>query len=152
MALLALRAIAQRLLLRLADHLVGVFDVRRDLALLERPFDRVEHHRIAVVRHDDQHRLARLEDAHPFALQSGLVADERPRRGHEVVHRLRRFEIRRPARLGVFFIRLRAGARARAGAGGGLRSRFVGAVAGAGEDGGAQQEHAREQFHHWYDL
>ena len=129
-----------RLLLRLARHLVDELQVRLDLPLGERARDRVEHHRIGFVPGDDQHRFARLQDAHALALQPRLVAHERPRRIHQIVDRLRRLEVRRPARLGILLAG-GAGARGGAGAAGGV---LVPAAARSGDDDHHQEDDHEE--------
>src|SRR5437763_782729 len=72
-AFVALRDPRLGLLPGLARHLVDELDARRDLALDERAADRVHHHRIRVVVGDDEHRLARGEDAHALALEPRLI-------------------------------------------------------------------------------
>ncbi len=126
----------------LAGHVGDERHVRRDFPLRQRARDRVEHHRVGLVRGDDQHRLARLQDAHALALQARLVAHERSRGAHQVVDRLRRLEVRRPARLGI---RVAGGG---AGAPRGTRrviAAFVRAAARGGDDRG-DEEHQSQQL------
>ena len=124
----------------LAGHLVDELHVRRDLALAERALDRVEHHRVGVVVGDDQNLIARLQDAHALALQPRLIAHERSRGVHQVVDRLGRLEVRRPARLGILLA-------VRAGACRGARrfgAPFIGASARGSDNDGGEKQHARQ--------
>ena len=95
-------AVGSGLLLRDPLQLVGVLEVGSDLPLLERPFDRVDDHRVGIVGRHDEDLLAGLQDAHALALQARLVANEGPGRRHQVVDGFRRLEVGGPARRGIF--------------------------------------------------
>ena len=141
---------ALRLLLRDALQLVGVLDVGRDLALLQRLRDGLDHHRIGLVARHDQYFLALSQNAEALALQAGLVPGEQPGRRHQLIGGFRRLEIGRPARRRVF---LAVGADLGAGRGAGFRR--CGRPLAARADGRGRRAHTehpparrRESLHH----
>ena len=131
-------AVGGGLLLGDPPHLVGVLEVGRDLPLLERPLDRLDHHLIGLVGGDDQHLFARLQDPHPLALQAGLIPYQHPGGGHEVVDRFRRPEIRRPSRRGILLARRGPHVRRRFA---GRRGLLAPSAAGCGGREGADPSH-----------
>ena len=141
-ASLCLFGLPQDLLPRLPKELVSELHMDRDLALGKGPLDRLEHHRVRFGRWHEEHRVTCLQHAHADAEEPRGVSGEVPSRGHEVIHRLRWFEVGGPARIGVLAVGSRTRVRHRCR----LSSRafrVVSAAGGSEGDGGNEDDDAR---------